>query len=501
MSTIYGNTINHWRCYINTWSSEDAGSVSAGLTVGIQDCGWGFQIWTGIVGHASANGSDSEVNTSFNTPTGSWNTKDITSASQRFVKRRTAYNVTLSGWVRNQSGYMNGTSSASQTITIPALAHHYVSFDANGGTGAPGRVDKWYGEDLAIPSTKPTRTNYEFLGWSKTPTGAVEYQSGQTYGGTTDADYTLYAVWKLLYVPPKFTNDLVIRTNSMTSTTPDYSGGYCYASFAYKVDTTIYPSNVAKSIVCRYYQDGGATGVTVTPTGDLNKASGTVNVHFAASINSVYYVECTLTDTKSGTATIARSITTGVLPMEVANQGKSVGILSAAPKTAGLQLGGSGNPDFLIAADTSNNKLESMAQIHGSTSSTGQGELTLSTQGTDSRGNVARGSINLIADSLKLNGVNVILNSVKIITGSMVKGGTNNNAVAMWTLSEFKSTHGFDYETGKTIIIANNGDGDANYAHVEGVTYTYSNATIYAVLDRISNSPIRIDYAIIHLMV
>lgn len=403
MATIYGNTTNHWRCYINTWSSEDDASVSAGLTVGIQDCGWGFQIWTGIVGHASSNGSDSEVNTSFNTPTGSWNTKDITSASQRFVKRRTAYNVTLSGWVQNQSGYMNGTSSASQTITIPAVAHHYISFDANGGTGGPGKIDKWYGEDLAIPSTKPTRTNYEFLGWSKTPTGTAVYQPGKTYNGTPDADYTLYAVWKLLYVPPKFSNGLAIRTNSMTSTTPDYSGGYCYASFAYKVDTTIYPSNVAKSIVCRYYQNGSTTGVVVTPTGDLNKASGTINVHFAASINSVYYIECTLTDTKDGTATIARSITTGVLPMEVANQGKSVGILSAAPKTAGLQLGGSGNPDFLIAADTTNNRLESMVQIHGSTSSTGQGELTLSTQGLNSSGNVARGNINLVANSLRFN--------------------------------------------------------------------------------------------------
>ena len=403
MATIYGNTTNHWRCYINTWSSEDGVSVSAGLTVGIQDCGWGFQIWTGIVGHASANGSDSEVNTGFNTPTGSWNTKDITSASQRFVKGHNAYNVTLSGWVRNQSGYMNGTSSASQTITIPALAHHYVTFDANGGTGAPGRVDKWYGEALTIPSQKPTRTNYEFLGWSKTSTGTAEYQPGQTYNGTPDADYTLYAVWKLLYVPPKFTDGLAIRTNSITSTTPDYSGGYCYASFSYEVDTSIYPDNVAKSIVCRYYQDKSDTGVVVTPTGDLNKASGTINVHFAASINSAYYIECTLTDTKDGTATIARSITTGVLPMEVANQGKSVGILSAAPSSAGLNLGGSGNPDFLIAADTTNNQLESIAQIHGSTSTTGQGELTLSTQGLNSSGIVDSGSISMVAKNISFN--------------------------------------------------------------------------------------------------
>lgn len=271
MATIYGNTTNHWRCYINTWSSEDGSSVSAGLTVGIQDCGWGFQIWTGIVGHASANGNDSEVNTSFNTPTGSWNTKDITSASKSFAKGHNAYNVTLSGWVRNQSGYMNGTSSASQTITIPALAHHYVTFDANGGTGAPGRADKWYGEQVTIPTTKPTRTNYEFLGWSATKDGQVAYEPGKKYW-IDDKNATYYAVWKLLYVPPKFTDGLAIRTSSITSTTSDYSGGYCYANFTYKVDTDIYPDNVAKSIVCKYYQDGG-TGVTVTPTGDLNKAS------------------------------------------------------------------------------------------------------------------------------------------------------------------------------------------------------------------------------------
>ena len=142
-----------------------------------------------------------------------------------------------------------------------------------------------------------------------------------------------------------------------------------------------------------------------------------------------------------------------------------------------------------------------MAQIHGSTSSTGQGELTLSTQGLNSSGNVARGNINLVADNLKLNGVKVILNSVKIITGSMVKTVQNGNAVSMWTLSEFKSEYGFAYSTGKTIIIANNGDGNVNDAHIEGVTYESSNSTIYAVLDRISNIPIRINYAIIHLMV
>lgn len=402
MATIYGDTTNHWRCYINTWSSEDEVSVSAGLTVGIQDCGWGFQIWTGIVGTANANGASNSVNTSFDTSTGSWSTKDITSASQRFAKGYSAYNVTLSGSVTNQSGYMNGTSSASQTITIPALASHTVSFNANGGTGAPGSQTKWYGTVLTLSTVKPTRTNYEFLGWSTSATGAAEYQPGGQYGA--DANVTLYAVWKLLYVDPYFSLGLAYRTNSINSTTIDYSGGYCYASFKYWVDTMVNKNNLPKTIECKYYQDGSSTGVSVTPTGDFSKPTGTVNVHFQASINSVYYIECRLTDRNNRSMSIARSISTGALPMEVANQGKSVGILSAAPKNSGLNAGGPGNPEFLITANTTNNRLDSFAQIHGQSFSNKPGILTLSTQGTDSGGVVQKGIINLIADDLQFNG-------------------------------------------------------------------------------------------------
>ena len=498
MATIYGATTNHWRCYINTWSSEDGYSVSAGLTVGIQDCGWGFQIWTGIVGTANANGASNTVNTSFYTSTGSWSTKDITSASQRFTKGHSAYNVTLSGSVTNQSGYMNGTSSASQTITVPALVSHTVSFNANGGSGAPGSFTKWYGEVPTIPTTKPTRTNYEFLGWSTSVNGDVAYKPGDKFG--EDADRTLYAVWKLLYVAPSFTNALVLRTGSASSTTQDVTGGYCYASFTWKVDTTVYTSNKLKSIVCKYYADGSSTATTATLTGTTSGTSGTANVHFAASINSVYRIECTITDNQNGTATASRSITTGVLPMEVANKGKSVGILSAAPSSAGLRLGGSGNPQFTLAADTTNNKLDSMAQIHGSTSTTGQGELTLSTQGLDSSGNVARGTINLVADTLKLNGEKVILTGAKIFTGTMVLNGVGNNSVRMWTISQLKSLYGIDYAADRTVIIANNGDGQANAAHVEGVTYMANDQGIYAVLNyNISiGAPIRINFAIIH---
>ena len=163
-------------------------------------------------------------------------------------------------------------------------------------------------------------------------------------------------------------------------------------------------NNRPKTVECKYYQDGNSTGVAVTPTGDFSKPTGTVNIHFQASINSVYYVECRLTDTNGMSMSIARSISTGALPMEVANQGKSVGILSAAPKNSGLNAGGPGNPEFLITANTTSNRLESFAQIHGQSFSNKPGVLTLSTQGTDSGGNVQKGTINLIANDLQFNG-------------------------------------------------------------------------------------------------
>ena len=70
-----------------------------------------------------------------------------------------------------------------------------MSYDANGGTGAPAAQTKTHGTALTLSSTKPTRTGYTFLGWaaSKTATSA-QYQPGGSY--TANAAATLYAVWK-----------------------------------------------------------------------------------------------------------------------------------------------------------------------------------------------------------------------------------------------------------------------------------------------------------------
>lgn len=92
------------------------------------------------------------------------------------------------------NGSYSGTRSTSGSIGIERKVSHTVSFNANGGSGAPGSQTKWYGEVIHLSSTRPTRTGYIFQGWAKSPSGAVEYQPGSAYG--LDANTTFYAIWK-----------------------------------------------------------------------------------------------------------------------------------------------------------------------------------------------------------------------------------------------------------------------------------------------------------------
>lgn len=89
---------------------------------------------------------------------------------------------------------VGGTMYASTTVSIPALTKYTVSYNANGGSGAPSSQSKYYGKTLTLSSTKPTRTGYTFKGWATSSSGSVAYASGASY--TANASVTLYAVWQ-----------------------------------------------------------------------------------------------------------------------------------------------------------------------------------------------------------------------------------------------------------------------------------------------------------------
>ena len=76
-----------------------------------------------------------------------------------------------------------------------AQAEHTVTYDANGGSGAPGSQTKHYANPMTIADTIPVLDGKIFKGWSEDSSAAsAEYQPGGTF--VKDIDATLYAVWE-----------------------------------------------------------------------------------------------------------------------------------------------------------------------------------------------------------------------------------------------------------------------------------------------------------------
>jgi uncharacterized repeat protein (TIGR02543 family) len=87
------------------------------------------------------------------------------------------------------SNQLNGSG---KDITI--LAPFTVSYNANGGSGAPSAQDKCYDITLTLSSTVPTRDGYTFAGWNTQADGnGTPYAAGATY--SANAAVTLYAQW------------------------------------------------------------------------------------------------------------------------------------------------------------------------------------------------------------------------------------------------------------------------------------------------------------------
>lgn len=93
------------------------------------------------------------------------------------------------------SGVYCGTMTASGSIGIGAKTSYTVSYNANGGSGAPSSQTKWYDETLTLSSTVPTKSGYTFLGWATSSSAtSATYSAGGSY--TSNSAATLYAIWK-----------------------------------------------------------------------------------------------------------------------------------------------------------------------------------------------------------------------------------------------------------------------------------------------------------------
>lgn len=88
--------------------------------------------------------------------------------------------------------------ASNTTLYAKWIPNRYtISYDANGGSGAPSAQTATHGENLTLSSTKPTRLGYTFLGWSTNSSAtSASYSAGSAYSFT--ANTKLYAVWQVI---------------------------------------------------------------------------------------------------------------------------------------------------------------------------------------------------------------------------------------------------------------------------------------------------------------
>lgn len=341
MTTVNGSTVQHWRAVLDYSTSQSNTAVSITAAASMQSVAWGYDVGF-ISGSATVNGQSAAFSgKSFKSGTGATVKTQMASKTVSVARSTSAQKVTVGATVKNASGYHSGTSTATATVTVPALASYTVSFNANGGSGAPAAQKKWYGRALTLSSTKPTRANYSFQGWATSASSStVAYKPGASYTG--NAALSLYAVWKLDYRAPSFTSASAYRVASSGATEADPTGAYAFCSFGWKVDTSLSSSNALSSLKIEHRAKGASAWTAATASGGTSGASGTATASFAAAAGTSHEVRCTVTDTSGNagsTVTITRSVPVASVPLQVRNGGQGVGVLAAAPET-GIRLGG-----------------------------------------------------------------------------------------------------------------------------------------------------------------
>ena len=135
----------------------------------------------------------------------------VTIKNNAFVRN----GYTFAGWTTNSDGtddgygwtgwsgtwnYDNGQYGINNNkLTLYArwnIKAYTISYNANGGSNAPGNQSKIENKSISLSSSKPTKTGYTFVNWNTKKDGSgTTYKAGASYN--SNADLTLYAQWRI----------------------------------------------------------------------------------------------------------------------------------------------------------------------------------------------------------------------------------------------------------------------------------------------------------------
>lgn len=249
---------------------------------------------------------------------------DLTLRSTKPTK--TGY--TFKGWTNDPNSteviWTSGgkyTINASRKLYAVWQAKTYtISYNANGGSGAPKSQTKTHGKDLTLSSTKPTRTNYNFEGWTNDPNSTeIIWTAGGKY--TIDASRKLYAVWTLAYTKPRITNFSVRRVNQNGQN--DDQGTICKVIFNWATDK----ANPTITVSYRQTTSSGWNNINLTASGTSGSVSQ--NLSPAFSIDNSYEIKVMVED-DAGSSYATRTLPSAKFLIDFKAGGDGIAIGKAA---------------------------------------------------------------------------------------------------------------------------------------------------------------------------
>lgn len=190
--------------------------------------------------------------------------------------------------VKYKPGSKYSGNSSLRLYAVWEANTYKVSYNANGGSGAPVSQTKTYGKDLKITTITPKRTGYTFQGWAKSKSITTpQYKGGSVF--KENKDTILYAVWKIKTytikydankgvnapdtqtkkygqtitlskkIPKRENYTFIGWSKNPSSQLPDYKAGDRYSANA---STVLYAYWMQDTFKITYHANGGSGGIS-----------------------------------------------------------------------------------------------------------------------------------------------------------------------------------------------------------------------------------------------
>ena len=223
--------------------------------------------------------------------TAAWSNPKLSS-----LPKPTRYNYTFDYWMKSDGTKMTSSNTISGNITLYAhwtpTATYTVSFNANGGSGAPGAIKVTAGSSCSIPAKIPSQFPKNFVGWATSSSAtSASYLPGRSFAPSKTM--TLYAVWKS---PSSITASTTVNPNV------NFGGKKIYYKIVPTVSGTMTVTGSGSCDTYGYLYNSSGTQLKYD---DDSAGNGNFKYSYSVKAGTTYYAAVRLySDTATGSFSV-----------------------------------------------------------------------------------------------------------------------------------------------------------------------------------------------------